>query len=234
MAFVSATYGSDAIAGVINFIMKKNFQGVQFDGQLGVNNHQNHNTFWQQQNVMGASDPASAGSATVPTGGSWDGHNRQFDMIIGTNFADNKGNVTGYFSYFHTEPVAGNARDWSSCQASEVTPSATDNTVIGQTCGGSSNSNWFQPFTGPNANTKAGPFSVHGNSFVPWGSVATTPPAEFNSQPYIFMTREDTRYQGGFLAHDDVTDYFRPYLDFYFTDDQTHQAVAPAALFKDS
>ena len=29
----SAAYGSDAIAGVINFIMKKNFQGVQFDGQ---------------------------------------------------------------------------------------------------------------------------------------------------------------------------------------------------------
>src|SRR5215831_1800332 len=35
----SATYGSDAIAGVINFIMKKNFQGVQFDGQWGVNWH---------------------------------------------------------------------------------------------------------------------------------------------------------------------------------------------------
>jgi len=30
----SATYGSDAIAGVINFIMKRNFEGIQFDGQL--------------------------------------------------------------------------------------------------------------------------------------------------------------------------------------------------------
>src|SRR5580658_768171 len=29
----SATYGSDAIAGVINFIMKKNFEGIQFDGE---------------------------------------------------------------------------------------------------------------------------------------------------------------------------------------------------------
>src|SRR6202041_267859 len=29
----SAAYGSDAIAGVINFIMKRDFQGVQFDGQ---------------------------------------------------------------------------------------------------------------------------------------------------------------------------------------------------------
>src|SRR5689334_3655608 len=200
----SATYGSDAIAGVINFIMKKNFQGVQFDGQFGVNNHENHDTFWQQQNVQ-------FGNNAVPTGGVWDGHNRQFDMVVGTNFADDKGNVTGYFSYYHTDPVAGNARDWSSCQANEVTDNA--GTVIAQTCGGSFNSNWFQPFTGPNANTPNGPFSVHGTNFVPLGSVPTTPPAAFNSQPYIYMTRQDTRYTAGFLAHDDVTDYFRPYLD---------------------
>jgi iron complex outermembrane recepter protein len=222
----SATYGSDAIAGVINFIMKRNFQGVQFEGQFGVNNHQNHDTFWQQQNVQ-------FGNNAVPTGGSWDGHNRQFDMVVGTNFADNKGNVTGYFSYYHTDPVSGAQRDWSGCQATEVL-GADAATVVGQTCGGSGNSNWFQPFTGPNANTPNGPFSVYGTSFVPLGTQNTTPPAFFNSQPYIFMTREDTRYTAGFLAHDDVRDYFRPYLDFYFTDDQTHQAVAPAALFRDS
>ena len=30
----SAAYGSDAIAGVVNFIMKKNFEGLQINGQL--------------------------------------------------------------------------------------------------------------------------------------------------------------------------------------------------------
>ena len=226
----SATYGSDAIAGVINFIMKKNFQGVQFDGQLGVNWHSNHDTFWQEQNK-------AFGNTNVPTGDVWDGHNRQASMIVGTNFADNKGNVTGYFSYYHTDPVAGAQRDWSSCQATEVFehPGAVfQGAVIGQTCGGSHNSNWFQPFSGFNAFDPNGPYSVYGHSFVPGGTVATTPPFAFNSQPYIYMTREDTRYTAGFLAHDDVTDYFRPYLDFYFTDDQTHQAIAPAALFRDA
>jgi len=228
----SATYGSDAIAGVINFIMKKNFQGVQIDGQLGVNNHVNHDTYWQQQNIAGAQDPAGAGNAAVPTGGVWDGHNKQIDMVVGTNFADNKGNVTGYFSYYHTDPVAGNARDWSSCQATEVTDNAGN--VTSQICGGSHNSNWFEPFSGFNAFDPNGPYSVHGTSFVPGGTVVTTPPFSFNSQPYIYMTREDTRYTGGFLAHDDVQPWFRPYLDFYFTDDQTHQQVAPAALFRDA
>jgi outer membrane receptor for ferrienterochelin and colicin len=38
----SSVYGSDAIAGVVNFIMKKNFEGVQFGGQIGEYWHDNH------------------------------------------------------------------------------------------------------------------------------------------------------------------------------------------------
>ncbi len=33
----SATYGADAIAGVTNFILKRNFQGVELDAQMGIN-----------------------------------------------------------------------------------------------------------------------------------------------------------------------------------------------------
>src|SRR5690606_23973266 len=33
----SATYGADAIAGVTNFILKKNFQGIELDAQMGIN-----------------------------------------------------------------------------------------------------------------------------------------------------------------------------------------------------
>jgi outer membrane receptor protein involved in Fe transport len=32
----AAVYGSDAIAGVVNYILKKNFQGVEFDAQTGI------------------------------------------------------------------------------------------------------------------------------------------------------------------------------------------------------
>jgi iron complex outermembrane receptor protein len=35
----SATYGSDAIAGVVNFIMKRNFEGIELDGQYGFDQH---------------------------------------------------------------------------------------------------------------------------------------------------------------------------------------------------
>jgi iron complex outermembrane recepter protein len=32
----SATYGADAVGGVTNFILKKNFQGLELDGQFGI------------------------------------------------------------------------------------------------------------------------------------------------------------------------------------------------------
>ena len=31
----SATYGADAVAGVVNFIMKQNFEGIELDVQSG-------------------------------------------------------------------------------------------------------------------------------------------------------------------------------------------------------
>src|SRR6186997_3515324 len=37
----SAAYGSDAIGGVVNFIMKKDFEGVQFDAMYGFYQHSN-------------------------------------------------------------------------------------------------------------------------------------------------------------------------------------------------
>ena len=37
----SAVYGSDALAGVVNFIMRRDFQGVQLDAQYGFYQHNN-------------------------------------------------------------------------------------------------------------------------------------------------------------------------------------------------
>jgi iron complex outermembrane recepter protein len=217
----SAAYGSDAIAGVVNFIMKKDFQGFQLDGQVGENWHENHDTIVQSL--------VEQFGGTPPTGTAKDGRNKTFDMLMGTNFADGKGNVTVFLSYRHADPVASSQRDFGACQLDPVQNAGKN--VTGLACGGSSNSNWFEPASGPNKGTV---YSVSGTSFVPNGSVATTPPASYNSQPFIYMTREDDRYNAAFMAHEEINDWFQPYTEFFFMDDKTHQQVAPAALFKDS
>ena len=49
----SAAYGADTIAGIINFIMKKNFQGLQFDGQIAERGEGDGNEY-QVTALMGA------------------------------------------------------------------------------------------------------------------------------------------------------------------------------------
>jgi len=217
----SAVYGSDAIAGVVNFILKKDVQGLQIDAQYGLDQHSNHNDYAQQL--------VRSFGLTPLTDSSWDGHNRNFNAIMGTNFADGAGNVTAWLGYYHSDPVSSGQRDFGQCQLTAVTKNGV---VTGARCTGSSNSNWFLPLNGPNANN--GPYSVSGNSLIPLGSADTTPPASFNSQPYIYMQRQDDRYQAGFNAHMEVNDWIKPYSQFTFMDDRTHQAIAPSALFKDS
>jgi iron complex outermembrane recepter protein len=219
----SAAYGSDAIAGVVNFIMKRNFEGIRVDGQFDENWHDNGDGF-----VQGL--VRQFNNSVPPTGTARDGRQRNFDLLMGTNFADGKGNITAFLSYRHADPVASSQRDFGSCQLNPVFD-ATGVNVTGTVCGGSSNSNFFHPTSGPNAGNI---YSVSGTSFVPNGSVLTTPPAAFNSQPFIFMTREDDRYNAAFLAHETVNDYLQPYAEFYFMDDRTHQQIAPAALFRSS
>jgi iron complex outermembrane recepter protein len=210
----SAVYGSDAIAGVINFITRKNFEGLELDAQLGGNWHDNSNGFAQQR-------LADAG-VTGPTGTGWDGQTVNISFVTGANILDGRGNVTGYIGYQSIDPVRSSDRDFGSCQL------AYNDDLDDVLCQGSSNSNYFGPRPGNAA------YSVLGNQFVPRTTAGLQPPAAFNSQGYIYMQRQDTRYNAGFLAHVEVNDYVKPYAEFSFMDDRTHQEVAPTALFRQS
>ncbi len=70
----SAVYGADAMGGVTNFVLKKNFQGAQIDVQDSV---------------------TQAG----------DGNETRVDGIMGTNFADNKGNILMGLEYYNRSPA---------------------------------------------------------------------------------------------------------------------------------
>ena len=220
----SAVYGSDAVGGVINFITKKNFQGIQIDGQYGFYDYQNGGN----QSIVAddAATQAAVGptnpSFLAPTGSERDGYKRDVSVLMGTNMADGAGNITGYFTYHHQDPITDGKRDFSNCQLT----SDDDGT---DSCIGTSNSNYFSPSNGPNAGNA---YSVSGTSFVPFGTVGTNPPSEFQPQPYLYLTREDDRWNTGFNAHVDITSYFKPYLVGTFMDDRTTEIVGPSAAFK--
>ena len=210
----SAVYGSDAVAGVVNFIMKRDFQGVELDGQFSGYMHNNHegwiNALEQTTNTIGY--------APV-TGHTNDGHSRNFSVLMGTNFAEGAGNVTGYLVYQQADPISSGQRDFGACQLN------LNAALNGLVCHGSANSNYFSTADGS-------AYSVVGNQLLPWPQNGSNPGATFNSQKYIYMSRGDDRYLGGFMAHDDVNQYFKPYAEFSFMTDKTNITIAPSGLFQ--
>ncbi len=226
----SATYGSDAIAGVVNFVMKRDFEGLQIDSQFGVYQHEQHNDF-----VSGLLGPRQIAK---PKDSVWDGKSRDLSIVWGANTSDGRGNVTAYFTYHDQEPVTQGKRDYSACQV--VTTAAGI-----ASCAGSPNSNqWLRAdggkFAFPNPDPTQPPtlvdqVAVVGNTFQPYSTTArTTPPPFFNSNEYSFLMQQSTRYSAGFFAKYDVNDHFKLYSDFSFMNDRTNVQIAPTGLFQGS
>ena len=205
----SAVYGSDAIAGVVNFIMKRDFEGVQVDAQYGFSQHNQHNDY--VQNLLDDT------TINQPKGNITDGYSKSINILLGGNLADGKGNVTAYLSYLDTDPALLANRDFSACQLQGN----------GTRCGGSINSNIIEPLaTGVD-------WAVSGNTLIPWDAANTTsPPPTFNSNRYMYgLLHQGERKQAGVLGHYDFNDHVEAYADFMFTNDRAYTEIAPSGLF---
>ncbi len=105
----SAVYGSDALAGVVNFIMKRNFDGLRIDAQGSVFQHDNDNPI--------ASVGLTAGQP-VPSGNTWGGEQQALSVTFGRNFGAGRGNVTAFVGFRHLAGLGTSERDFMTCNLS--------------------------------------------------------------------------------------------------------------------
>ena len=87
----SATYGSDAVAGVVNFLMVDDFEGVMLDYQFSQHVHDNDNGDIQRI-IRDHGYPVPANTVA-------DGDINNVSLIIGGDFGGGRGNVTAYGTY---------------------------------------------------------------------------------------------------------------------------------------
>jgi outer membrane receptor protein involved in Fe transport len=73
-----------------------------------------------------------------------------------------------------------------------------------------------------------------GSQFLPNPQVGANPPWEYNPNPFIYMQRQDDRWNAGFNANLEINDHIKPYLIGAFMDDRTTEIVGPSAAFKAS
>ena len=213
----SAVYGSDAIAGVVNFILRDNFEGVQGQVNYSWYQHDQHNPQNVQQllTTRAASNPAQF---AVPGDKGSLGESTDASLTLGGNFAGGKGNATLFWGYKKDQAILQKDYDYSEC--------SFGSSRTGFTCGGSGTSfpGEFIAVTGAGRVFTIADAAGHTRAF----SSATD---QFNFAPYNYYQRPSERYTFHASGHYDINPHARAYLDFGFHDDHTVAQIAPSGLF---
>lgn len=202
-----AVYGSDAVAGVVNFIMNDRFEGVQIElDQSGYNHNQKNDA------VVAA---VKKRNFPLPDDKSFDGKSHDASILIGGNFADGKGNATLYAAYKKDDALKQSERDYSSC--------ALNSTAAGFGCGGSGTS-------------FPGLFIVKNGQRTVADANGTTRPYvgasdAYNFGPLNYYQRPSNRYTFNATANYQVNDKVKVYSSLGFHDDHTVAQIAPSGLF---
>jgi iron complex outermembrane receptor protein len=214
----SATYGADAVAGVVNFIIDKDFVGFKGGVSGGGYEHNNDNKTAEKIN-------ADAGY-TVPKGQAWDGGSFEAFAAYGDKFADNKGHSMVYVDYRKTAGLFKNRRDYYNCDVSGYPPDLS--------CGGSSNSypGAFYVYGPPDAEGNQDYFGKYtidqttGNTMRRFTSTDY-----YNYNPWNSMQRPDIRWGAGAFIDYDWNQHAHGYIEAMFMDDRTFAVIAPTADF---
>ena len=201
----SATYGSDAVAGVVNFIMQDDFEGVQFDYQFSQYNHDNDDSRLQRI-VTDAGYPVADGSNT-------DGDIQDMSLILGGNFDNGRGNVTMYATYRDVEAVTQAERDYSGCAHNADSTACQGSTTLPQ--GRITDFGTAQGFD----------YIVGGDQFIQRNGET------YNYGPLNYFQRPDERYTAGAFGHYEINEHADVYSELMFMDDRSVSQIAPSGAF---
>ena len=207
----SATYGADAVAGVVNFIMLKNFEGVRVDAQYSGYQHSNDNSTGQAA-LRAAQTTAIIPSQYAIPGDIFHGEGSEVSLVLGVNAPDGKGNITAYATYRQNNPILEADRDFSACTLAS--------TAAGFGCSGS----------GTAFPARVGTFLVDPTTFNTF-RVRNATTDVFNFGPANFFVRPDERYSLGAFAHYEIAPWATAYLDTMFMDDISQAQIAAGGIF---
>ena len=212
----SAVYGSDAVGGVANFILKSDFEGLEVGIQQGNAYSANDRNFWT--NVL------EAGGQPVPSS-SWDGKETLIYSIIGGNLEGGRGNVTVFASYEDREEISQANRTVSGCALGQ---SGGALSYGGFGCVGSSN---YRAMAGGTTN----PLPPIGTHFQQEDGTITAfaggPAETYNFGPNNFFQRPSERYSIYGKGHVDISDNVTAFMDITYMNNFSDAQIAPTASF---
>jgi iron complex outermembrane recepter protein len=216
----SAVYGADAVAGVVNFVLNNEFEGVSFNAGYSAYQHNNDNSYMQGlQDKRGFEYPDGSNGFG---GGSFN-----FEAVVGSSFADGRGHATAWVGYRQNDPLFQGERDYSSCALNNA----------GTACGGSA--------TAPNPNFLITAYTADQDQDVEdpafYFSGASIDPTTgkwmggyyevYNYAPINYYQRPESRYNFGATAKFEINEHATPYVELMYTTRDSEIQVAESGTF---
>ncbi len=214
----SAVYGSDAVAGVVNFIMRDDFEGLEIDAQYGFFQHNNdYDGAGNLREVIEGRAATNPSQFQLPDDNVVDGYSKQLSAVMGVSSPDGKGNVTAYATYRINDAVLQGQRDYSACSIGSAGATAF-------TCGGSGTS-----FPGRFTDFLTYDYTIDPatGEFRNWSSATD----QYNFGPLNYYQRPDERYALGAFGRYEINKHAEVYTQLMFTDYQSTAQIAPSGNF---
>jgi outer membrane receptor protein involved in Fe transport len=203
----AAVYGSDAVAGVVNFILDTKFDGLKVEGLLSGYQHDNRNRFMQ-----GLLDQRQI---PYPRGNVFDGTREDVSAAFGRSFFDNRAHVTLYGGFRHIAGLGESRRDYSSCALTARIVANGPSSIL--ECGGA-----FLAYPGNFSDNLGNTYQVTPDRmFVPGIG-------RFNYAPYNFYQRPDKRYSSGGFANFELSSAVQPYGEVMYMHDRSLAQTSPS------
>jgi len=175
----AAVYGSDALAGVVNFILDNRLEGLRVEGNISTYQHNNRDRF-----VQGLLEQRHF---PYPNGSVIDGWRGSASAAFGQRFSDSRGHIELYAGYRRIAGLTQDRRDYSSCSITAVIVRQKPTDQI--ECGGA-----LLAYPGNFFDNLGNAYQVTADrTFVPGLG-------RFNITPWNFYQRPDTRWTAGGFA----------------------------------
>lgn len=214
----SSVYGSDAVAGVVNFILDDDFEGFRASYMHSRYQHTNDNGEFRE--LVRSYDYQVADGDVVT------GETDKLALAFGGGVLDGRGHVTGFIEKTDTAPILQGDYDISACALTRGKSA----------CGGSSTippGRWadFGGYSALGYVNTADPsvtgldLKVLGDEFVPRAGQT------FNYNPTNFFQRPDERLNVGFFGNYQVADTVEAYASVRSMRSESNAQIAYSGTF---
>ncbi|MGF1463568.1 MAG: TonB-dependent receptor domain-containing protein [Maricaulaceae bacterium] len=214
-----AIYGSDALAGVVNFVLRDDFEGVELDGQYSLTG-QGDGEVLDLSVTLGGNFAGGRGNAVLSA--SYTDRNPVFQGDREFSFfelADATVDASQAFAVFDGIPAV----------PAGATLPAEEGGVPGFETGGSSGNLGSTLFTGIDFGDGAGPVL---STFDPDGTIRPFTTADlFNFAPFNFLQIPQERFNITGIASYEVNQYIEFFSRGVFTQNRVDQELAPTPVF---